>query len=303
VARPALPGQQHRDRRELKIRVMNISKKDLGKTLKRYKGTAGTRARSSRRSTRKSTASSAASPSAAWSATTLRPHPPDVELLAKWPRSRRGARAVHRRAVARPDADGLWQELANPRDLTKIFTTPEYAAWRSLRERRCEVHRPGDAALPGAPALRRQDQPGRRVQLRGRHRRLPTTASTPGPTRPMRWRSTSTARSRCTAGARASAASSRRCGRRPAGAHLPHRRRRRGHEVPDRDRHQRPARGRTGQERLHAAGAQEEQRLRRLHRRAVAAQAGRVRRSRCHRQRQPGARCRTCSPPAASRTT
>jgi type VI secretion system protein ImpC len=27
-----------------------------------------------------------------------------------------------------------WQELANPRDLTKIFTTPEYAAWRSLRE-------------------------------------------------------------------------------------------------------------------------------------------------------------------------
>jgi type VI secretion system protein ImpC len=27
-----------------------------------------------------------------------------------------------------------WQELANPRDLTKIFTTPDYAAWRSLRE-------------------------------------------------------------------------------------------------------------------------------------------------------------------------
>jgi type VI secretion system protein ImpC len=27
-----------------------------------------------------------------------------------------------------------WQELSNPRDLTKIFQTPEYAAWRSLRE-------------------------------------------------------------------------------------------------------------------------------------------------------------------------
>jgi type VI secretion system protein ImpC len=26
-----------------------------------------------------------------------------------------------------------WQELANPRDLSKIFTTPEYAGWRSLR--------------------------------------------------------------------------------------------------------------------------------------------------------------------------
>jgi type VI secretion system protein ImpC len=27
-----------------------------------------------------------------------------------------------------------WQELANPRDLTKIFSNTEYAAWRSLRE-------------------------------------------------------------------------------------------------------------------------------------------------------------------------
>ena len=27
-----------------------------------------------------------------------------------------------------------WQELANPRDIAKIFSTPEYAAWRSLRE-------------------------------------------------------------------------------------------------------------------------------------------------------------------------
>jgi type VI secretion system protein ImpC len=27
-----------------------------------------------------------------------------------------------------------WQELSNPRDLAKIFTTPEYAGWRSLRE-------------------------------------------------------------------------------------------------------------------------------------------------------------------------
>src|SRR3546814_3877700 len=27
-----------------------------------------------------------------------------------------------------------WQELSNPRHLIKIFTTPEYAGWRSLRE-------------------------------------------------------------------------------------------------------------------------------------------------------------------------
>lgn len=27
-----------------------------------------------------------------------------------------------------------WQQLSNPRDISKIFTTPEYAAWRSFRE-------------------------------------------------------------------------------------------------------------------------------------------------------------------------
>ena len=27
-----------------------------------------------------------------------------------------------------------WQELANPRDLSKLFTNTEYAAWRSLRQ-------------------------------------------------------------------------------------------------------------------------------------------------------------------------
>ncbi len=27
-----------------------------------------------------------------------------------------------------------WNELANPRDLAKIYTTPDYAAWRSLRD-------------------------------------------------------------------------------------------------------------------------------------------------------------------------
>ena len=75
-------------------------------------------------------------------------------------------------------------------------------------------------------------------------------------------------------------------GRRPAGPHLPDRRRRRGHEVPDRDRHQRPARGGAGQERLHAAHPPQELGFRRVHRRAVAAEAVRVRRSGRDRQRQ-----------------
>ncbi len=58
----------------------------------------------------------------------------------------------------------------------------------------------------------------------------------------------------------------------PAAAHLPERRRRRRHEVPDRDRHQRPARGRAGEERLRCRCIHsQELRLRGLHRRPVAA--------------------------------
>jgi type VI secretion system protein ImpC len=39
-------------------------------------------------------------------------------------------------AASSPTLFGMetWQELANPRDLTKIFSVPEYAGWRSLRE-------------------------------------------------------------------------------------------------------------------------------------------------------------------------
>jgi type VI secretion system protein ImpC len=48
------------------------------------------------------------------------------------------AAAIHAPFItgAAPTTLGMdsWQELSNPRDLTKIFTTPEYAAWRSLRE-------------------------------------------------------------------------------------------------------------------------------------------------------------------------
>jgi predicted component of type VI protein secretion system len=55
---------------QLKIRVLNISKTDLHKTLKKFKGTAWARARSSRRCTKKNTASSAANLTVAWWAIT-----------------------------------------------------------------------------------------------------------------------------------------------------------------------------------------------------------------------------------------
>ena len=174
----------------------------------------------------------------------------------------------------------------------------------AARVGRRALRRPGDAALPVAPALRRQDQPGRGVRLRGRDRRrrprqvhLGQFGLCDGDQHQPLVQAVRLvlAHSRHRVGRR---------GRGPADAHLPDRRRRRRHEVPDRNRDQRPARGRTGQERLHAAGAPQELRLRGLHRRPVAAKA----RSSTTTPMPPPTPtwrrgCPTCSPPAASRTT
>jgi type VI secretion system protein ImpC len=61
--------------------------------------------------------------------------PPDVEILQGMAQI---AAAGHAPFIAGANPNVMqmdsWQELTNPRDLTKIFSTPEYAAWRSLRE-------------------------------------------------------------------------------------------------------------------------------------------------------------------------
>src|SRR3546814_18680273 len=61
--------------------------------------------------------------------------PPDIELLGEIAKVSAAAHCPFisgaSPAVLQIDS---WQELANPRDLTNIFTTTEYAAWRTLRE-------------------------------------------------------------------------------------------------------------------------------------------------------------------------
>jgi type VI secretion system protein ImpC len=61
--------------------------------------------------------------------------PPDVELLGEMAKVAASAHAPFI-AGASPTLMQMdsWQELSNPRDLTKIFGTAEYAPWRSLRE-------------------------------------------------------------------------------------------------------------------------------------------------------------------------
>jgi type VI secretion system protein ImpC len=120
----------------LKIRVMNISKKDLGKTLKRFKGVAWDQSPLFKRVYEEEYGQFGGEPIGAMVGDFyFNQTPPDVELLGEISKI---AAAAHAPFIAAADPSLLqmdsWQELANPRDLTKIFGTPEYASWRSLRE-------------------------------------------------------------------------------------------------------------------------------------------------------------------------
>jgi type VI secretion system protein ImpC len=120
----------------LKIRVMNISKQDLGKTLKRFKGTAWDQSPIFKKMYEEEYGQFGGEPFGCLVGDYYFDHtPPDVELMAEMAKIAAAAHAPFLAAAA-PSVMQMesWQELANPRDLTKIFQTPEYAAWRSLRE-------------------------------------------------------------------------------------------------------------------------------------------------------------------------
>ena len=121
---------------QLKIRVMAISKQDLGKTLKRYKGTAWDQSPLFKKMYEEEYGQFGGEPFGAIVGDYHFDHSPlDVELLGEMAKIAASAHAPFitgaSPTVMQMDS---WRELANPRDLTKIFTTPEYAAWRSLRE-------------------------------------------------------------------------------------------------------------------------------------------------------------------------
>ena len=121
---------------QLKIRVMTVSKQDLGKTLKRYKGTAWDQSPLFKKLYEEEDGQFGGEPFGCLVGDYHFDHsPPDVELLGEMAKIAAAAHAPFITGAA-PTVMQMesWGELANPRDLTKIFTTPEYAAWRSLRE-------------------------------------------------------------------------------------------------------------------------------------------------------------------------
>ena len=198
----------------LKIRVMNISKKELGKTLKQLQGHGlgpePALQEDVRRGIRPVRRRAVRLPGRRL---LLRPQPAGCRAAGRaWPRSRprRTRRSSPAAAPTLMQMDS-WQELANPRDLTKIFTdarvrrrggrcanrrTPATSAWPCRASWRALPY--GAKTNPVEEFDFEEDTERRRPQqVRLGQRGLRDGGRT------------STARSSCTAGARASAASSR----------------------------------------------------------------------------------------------
>ena len=120
----------------LKLRVLNVSKKDLAKTLKKFKGTAWDQSPIFKKLYEDEYGTAGGGPYGAIIGDYYFNHSPqDIELLKGVAQI---ASAAHAPFISSADPSIVnldsWQDLANPRDISKIFSTPEYAAWRSFRE-------------------------------------------------------------------------------------------------------------------------------------------------------------------------
>src|SRR5215469_15167573 len=120
----------------LKIRVLNISKKEVGSTIKKFKGTAWDQSPLFKKLYEDEFGTPGGQPYGCLIGDYYFDHSaPDVEILGGMAQIASAAHAPFLAASA-PGLMGMdsWQELSNPRDLTKIFQSAEYAAWRSLRD-------------------------------------------------------------------------------------------------------------------------------------------------------------------------
>jgi type VI secretion system protein ImpC len=120
----------------LKVRVMNVSKTELGRTLRKYKGSSWDQSPIFKTLYESEFGQLGGEPYGALVGDYYFDHtPPDVELLGQITQI---AAAAHAPFIAGAGpalmAMDSWQELANPRELGRIFAAPDYAAWRSLRD-------------------------------------------------------------------------------------------------------------------------------------------------------------------------
>jgi len=121
---------------QLKIKALNISKKELGKTLKKFKGTSWDQSPLFKKIYEEEYGQFGGEPFGCLMGDYYFDHSPsDVELLKQLAQISAATHAPFISGVS-PATLGMdsWAELTNPRDLSKTFSTPDYAAWRTLRE-------------------------------------------------------------------------------------------------------------------------------------------------------------------------
>jgi type VI secretion system protein ImpC len=119
-----------------RIKVLDISKQELGRTLRKFRGTAWDQSPIFKKIYEEEYGQFGGEPFGVLIGDYAFDHgPQDVQLLGDMAQIAAAAHAPFIAAAA-PSVMQMesWSELANPRDLTRIFQTPEYAAWRSLRE-------------------------------------------------------------------------------------------------------------------------------------------------------------------------
>ena len=120
----------------LQIKVLNTSKKDVSKMLRRYQGALWDQSPLFKRLYEEEYGTHGGNPYGAIIGDYYFDHSAqDVEVLKGMAQIAASAHAPFIAAAA-PSLLGMdsWQEMSNPRDIKKLLTTPDYAAWRSFRE-------------------------------------------------------------------------------------------------------------------------------------------------------------------------
>jgi type VI secretion system protein ImpC len=120
---------------DLKVRVLDISKRELVRSLRKFRGTAWDQSPLFRKVYEDEYGQFGGEPFGVLMGDYEFDHSPqDVTLLGDLAQI---AAAAHAPFIAGAASSVMqmesWAELANPRDLTRIFQTPEYAGWRALR--------------------------------------------------------------------------------------------------------------------------------------------------------------------------
>jgi type VI secretion system protein ImpC len=134
LARAAPSGHEHRDQRQLKIRVLNVSKRELTKDL--AKAVEFDQSQLFKKIYENEFGTPGGEPYGAligdyeWNQASGR-----CRTLRYVRRRGGGLRAVHfGRRRRQLFGFNSWTELSKPRDLAKIFESTEYTKWRSFRD-------------------------------------------------------------------------------------------------------------------------------------------------------------------------